>query len=107
MKGVSGSLLASDVLRQLASDRPPRERLTKVRSIIATALNTIGPASAARGALDALAAPLAAALDLRLANQVIGNEIAGAIEEQGSRIAVFDGGGSVSVTWEMKMVRFL
>ena len=58
MKGVSGSLLALDVLGLLTLAPSQRSRLLALRAAVAKAARTIGPASAAPAIFDALLVPV-------------------------------------------------
>jgi hypothetical protein len=93
MKGVSGSLLALDILHALAVESQDRSRVQRARAVLARASAVVGPASAARTILDALVAPLAEQAGFRIESHGLGREIVGTLERGRSRAAVLAIGG--------------
>jgi hypothetical protein len=65
LKGISGSLASLDLLEGLACPEPGRSAEGRLRSLLAEALRTVGPASSARQIADVLVLPLARELGLQ------------------------------------------
>src|SRR5690349_19380572 len=66
MNALSGSLLSLDVLADLTCDGRVKATAAKIRTVLADAFRTIGPASGARVILNAQVMPLLRTLGLDL-----------------------------------------
>ena len=64
LKGISGSLASLDLLEALACPEPSRGGEARLRTVLAEARRTLGPASSARQIADVLVFPLARELGL-------------------------------------------
>ena len=102
MKGVSGSLLSLDVLRSMGGSAEERSRTARARSLLESALRAIGPTSAARRVLDALAVPLLESVGLRIVAGSVGQGVVGALQANGVSVATVAVGG-----WEDDLARLI
>ena len=99
MTGVSGALLSLDVLSTLPADANVRTIARRLRTALADALRTVGPASAARMVLGAQVLPIVRLLGLDVSiERDAASEVAGLLRKSDNaiaRIAVGSWGGDL------------